>query len=337
MAAALLTAPATAQQNRQQPANQQPAARQPAAQQSPAARVARQTPRAGQQQAAANPNNPNQQPFEPLTAAEQQQLHQFLLAWQEQSQGTKTLDLKFKRWHYDNKGAMTGIHATKAEGVIRYASPDKGLFRVDSLLFYNGMEEGKPTYKAIPDRFGEHWICNGKQLIEMDRSKEECEIQDLPPAMQGTQIFNSPLPFVFNLDAQQIVQRYWVRLVDVPNPEIVLVEAWPKRQEDRAQYKLVQIALDAKSFLPQALIMFAPNFDPTTTPNKDHYEFADVKRNAIGAGLQQFVKNFIPSKPPKHWKIVRNTFNPVVEPPDQGTPAAQNARGPAGTGQLQTK
>ncbi len=132
--------------------------------------------------------------------------------WQKQSQGTKTLDCKFKRWHYDINGAGKNIHATKAEGVIRYAAPDKGLFRVDSLVFYKGMVGDNPQYEAIPGRFGEHWVCNGKQLIEMDASKEECEIQDLPPEMQGKQIFNSPLPFVFNLDAQQIMQRYWVRL-----------------------------------------------------------------------------------------------------------------------------
>jgi TIGR03009 family protein len=122
-------------------------------------------------------------------------------------------------------------------------------------------------------------------------------------------------------------------LVDINNPNVVLVEAWPKQQEDRAQYKLVQIGLDAKTFTPQALIMFAPNFDPKTAPNRDHYEFSDVKRNAIGAGFQQFLNNFIPQKPPKHWKIVRNKFNPVVEPPAQPAPAAQNARGPAATGQ----
>ncbi len=150
--------------------------------------------------------------------------------------------------------------------------------------------------------------------------------------MQGTQIFNSPLPFVFNLDAKQMTERYWIQVAEQPNPDIVLVQAWPKRQEDRAQYKLVQIGLDAKTYLPRVLIMFAPNFDPKTAPNKDHYEFTGVKRNAIGAGLQKFVNNFIPQKPPKHWKIVRNTFNPVVEPPAQGTPAAQNAQGPAGAG-----
>lgn len=259
---------------------------------------------------------------------EQQQLQEFLFAWEKQSKGTKTLDCKFKRWHYDNKGAVGNIHSTKAEGVIRYAKPDKGLFRVDDLVFYQGMVDGKPSYKSIPERFGEHWVCNGKQLIEMDRSNKKCEIQDLPPNMQGQQIFNSPLPFVFNLDARQITQRYWIRMQATGHQNSVLVEAWPKRQEDRAQYKLVQIALDAKTFLPQALILYAPNFDPKTAPNKDQYEFSSVKRNTISAGLQKFINNFIPENPPADWKIVRNKFTPVVEPP------AQQANAPLENGKV---
>ncbi len=313
LAVGFAAAPAVAQQTSQSPIRRPPAGQQRAGQQP----IPQQ---ATQQVALAQPAA--QQPFPALTAAQQQELKQFLLAWEKQSKGTRTLDCKFKRWHYDNKGAQANIHASKAEGVIRYAAPDKGLFRVDDLVFFQGMEADQPVFKAVPGQFGEHWVCNGKQLIEMDRSKEQCEIQELPPEMQGQQIFNSPLPFVFNLDAQQILERYWVRLVNINDPAVVLVEAWPKRQEDRAQYKLVQIGLDAKTFLPQALIMFAPNFDPKTAPNRDHYEFSDLKRNAIGAGFQQFMKNFIPEKPPANWKIVRNKFNPVVEPP------AQQAAGP---------
>lgn len=313
---------------------QQAATNQPSAE-SPASRVAsRQQSTPAANQAAGNQSAGNQvpqAPFPPLPAAEQARLNQFLLAWQQQSQGTRTLDCKFKRWHYDINGAAANVHASKAEGVIRYAAPDKGLFRVDDIVFYQGQQDGKPQYQSIADRFGEHWVCNGQQLIEMDRSNKKCVIQELPPELQGQQIFNSPLPFVFNLDAQQILQRYWVRLVPIENPQIVLVEAWPKRQEDRAQYKLVQIGLDAQTFAPQALIMFAPNFDPKTAPNRDHYEFSDVQRNALTAGIQQFLRNFIVDRPPSDWQIVRNKYQPPAPEPLNSAPPTQQAAGPSRT------
>ncbi len=238
----------------------------------------------------------------------QAQLQKVLLAWQQQSQGTKTLECKFTRWHFDMFAAPAGLHATRADGVLKYAAPDRGLFRVDQLVFYAGIEGEKPHYKTQEGQFGEHWVCNGTQSIEMDRSKKECRIQDLPPEMQGKNIISSPLPFVFNLDAAQIQQRYWIRQVDAGSPGIVLIEAWPKRQEDRAQYKLVQIALEANTFLPQALKMYAPNFDFKTAPKWDQYEFSDVKRNSIGAALGVFMNNFVPERPPASWTILRDKF-----------------------------
>jgi len=233
-----------------------------------------------------------QQPFPPLSTAQQAKLDGVLTRWEAQSQATKTLDCSFTRWHYDLFAAPAGIHATRADGELKYAAPDKGLFRVDSLVFFNGMKEGKPQFKAQEGQYGEHWVCNGQALIEFDRSQKLCKVQELPPQMRGKAILNSPLPFVFNLDAKKIKERYWVRLTEAPKPGIILVEAWPKRQEDRAQYKLVQVALNEQTLMPQALLMYAPNFDQKTAPKWDHYEFSSVKRNAIGARFQQFLKHF---------------------------------------------
>lgn len=286
---------------------------------------ARNRAQAAQRQAAAQ--QLQNQPFPPLSAAEQAQLQATLMKWQAQSQATKTLECKFTRWHYDMFAAPATTHASRSDGVVKYAAPDQGLFKVNDKVFFIGMQDGNPQFKVQPGQFGEHWVCNGTQLIEFDRTKEECRIQDLPPEMQGKNIISSPLPFVFNLDANQIQQRYWIRTQDSGKPGIILIEAWPKRQEDRAQYKLVRIALDS-NFLPQALIMYAPNFDPKTARKYDHYEFTDVKRNAIGVGLREFVGiNFIPEKPPSNWKILRSKFSAPIEEPVQQA-AAPNAASP---------
>ncbi|MDA8697847.1 TIGR03009 domain-containing protein [Rhodopirellula sp.] len=249
------------------------------------------------------------QPFPALNPAAQAQLQTLLLNWEQQSKSMKTLECSFTRWHYDMFAAPQGQFASRADGVIKYAAPDKGLFRVDRLVFFGGFDANQQAIlQPQPGQFGEHWVCNGEQLIEFDRGRKECRVQTLPPEMRGQQIFNSPLPFVFNLDAQQIQQRYWVRQVQAPAEGMLLIEAWPKRQEDRAQYKLVQVALDAETFLPRALLMYAPNFHAKNAPKWDHYEFQDSKRNAIGAGFQRFLGNFIPEKPPSDWKILQNNF-----------------------------
>jgi len=289
----------------------QPAARQATARQATARQATNQANQQANQQAAPASNGAATQPFPPLNATEQAKLDQVLLAWQQQSQGTKTLECKFERWHFDLLAAPAGVHAHKAEGEIKYANPDKGLFRVDSLLFYKGMKDDMPQYGPIANKYGEYWVCNGVELIEYNREEKRCTVQKLPPNMQGQQIFNSPLPFVFNLDAQQIKQRYWVRTQPSPEPNTYLIQAFPKRQEDRAQYKMVQVVLD-QSFEPKVLQMYAPNFHEKLAPQWDHYEFSDVKRNALTAGFRQFLGNFIPKAPPSTWEVVREDFVPQI-------------------------
>ncbi len=280
-----------------------------------------------QQAAGAAPANPNAAPFPALNAEEQTRLQAMLKAWETQSKGTKTMSCNFAKWHFDLLAAPAGIHATKSEGIIKYAAPDKGLFKEETLVFYQGMQEGKPQYAPAKGKFGDHWVCNGEEVIEFDRSIEKCTITSLPPGMKGQEIFNSPLPFVFNLDAKKIQMRYWVREVKAPKEGIYLIEAWPKFQEDRAQYKMVQIALDDKKFLPTALIMYAPNFNAKNAPMWDHYEFTHLKRNAITAGISEFLGNFVPERPPSSWQIVREKM-PVAGQAAKQAAAPKDAAAP---------
>lgn len=271
-------------------------------------------------------------PFAPLGAAEQASLNQLLQAWETQSKSTKTLECKFERWHFDPAGAPAGVHSEKATGVIKYASPDRGLFSAETLVFFNGINNGKPVYIAKRDANGkelpgEKWVCNGRELIEFDHTEKKCTVREMPPGMQGQEIFNSPLPFVFNLDAKQIQERYWVRQVPAPKPDLVLIEAWPKRAEDRAQYRLVQIALSKDTFLPQALLQYAPNFNAKTAPMWDHYEFSSVSRNGVGQRVNLFMRSFIPEQPPADWKVTRQPFQ-GPQPPAAGQQRAAAGQAP---------
>lgn len=275
-----------------------------------------------QQAQSARAGNPNAAPFL-LTPQEQMALDQFLIAWETQSNGTKRLEAKFRRWHFDLLKAPPGVHASWAEGVLKYGAPDKGLFRVDQLKFFTGMVEGKPSFAETPGEYGEHWVCNGQELLEFDRSKKECRIQQLPPELRGKEIFESPLPFVFNLNAAKIKDRYWMKQIEA-QPGVVVIEAHPKLQADRAQYKFVRIVINAENFLPQALILYGPNFDPVTSPAYDHYEFTDVQRNSLAGGLANWMQLFIKERPPADWRVIQSAFRAeaplqVAQPGDGNT------------------
>src|SRR5690606_10319841 len=155
-----------------------------------------------------------------------------------------------------------------------------------------------------------------------DRSKKECRIQQLPPELQGKEILESPLPFVFNLNADRIKQRYWIRKID-SSAEVFVIEAHPKRQVDRAQYKFVRIIINAQTFLPRAVILYGPNFDPVTSPNWDQYEFTDVERNTIRQGMAAWGRVFIDERPPADWKVIRDTYRPAGSSPQMAQPATE--------------
>lgn len=261
-------------------------------------------PQAGQAPAAVEPNRP----FPPLSQAAAQQLQLILQKWEQSSQATKLLECKFTRWHFNELKASGGYYASRAEGMIRYAAPDKGLYYISKLEEITGEQDGKPVYGPNPEEPGEYWVCNGNELMEFDRAKKECTIQVIPPEMRGQQIFNSPLPFVFNLKAQEIEQRYWLRQLPAPEGKnVIVLEAWPKLQQDRAQYKFVTVVVTQDTFLPEALVLYAPNATQTNMI-RDHYEFSGAKRNSFIANVRQFTDSFIKVQPPGDWKIIRQNF-----------------------------
>ncbi|WP_146519060.1 TIGR03009 domain-containing protein [Stieleria varia] len=262
---------------------------------------------AAQQRAAAAAASTAQAPFPPLDANAQARLDQILAKWEEQTKGTKTLECTFQRWHFDLLATPPGVYADKSIGDIKYSAPDKGLFKVNTKLFFTGMEGGKPQYAPQPGMEGEWYVCTGKEVLEYDRSIKQCTIQELPKEMQGVQIFNSPLPFVFNLDAEQMKQKFWIREVESKEPGMLMLEVWPKTAEDRAQYKVVQIGLGS-DFVIKGLVMYAPNFHPKNAPTWDQYQFDDVKRNSFAAGIQQFWNFFIPEKLPAGWNVQRGNL-----------------------------
>jgi TIGR03009 family protein len=137
--------------------------------------------------------------------------------------------------------------------------------------------------------------------------------------MQGKAIYNSPLPFFFGVEAAKIKERYWIRPLPPPagtdgsqRTDLIHLEAFPKYQADAANYHKVQIMIDQREFLPAAIIIFSPQWNPRF-PARDHFEFTERQKNfAFGDKLKEtlFSQEFIPMQPPKDWKIVEEQVQP---------------------------
>lgn len=268
-----------------------------------------------------------QAPFAPLSPVLSQQLDQVLAAWQRQSEQVERLRCKFERWQFIPGSAPTGKHATYAAGELKYLAPDKGSFKTTSLFFYTQGESGAPEYKQITGRFGDWWVCTGTELMEFDRTDKECVITEIPEAMQGKTIYESSLPFVFNLDAERIKQRFWIRPIESATGQTVqtlqnpaggkyVFEAYPRRQSDAANYQLVRIHLNARDFTIQALEIYPPNYDAKTNVAYDVYQFSEIEMNwgwLQRAAELEWLKEFIQVKAPSDWRVIRQKAPAAAE------------------------
>jgi TIGR03009 family protein len=237
---------------------------------------------------------PQQPPVPPfvLTPQEQQQLDMVLQGWEQHSKNVRTFECKFTRFEYDPTFGDANKPRFEDNGEIKYAAPDKGMFRVDA-----------------PRR--EHWVCDGQSIFEYNFLKKELIEYKLPPDMHGQAIADGPLPFLFGADAKKLKQRYYLRVTDQPAQNEFWLEARPKYQRDAANF--VRARLILQNMQPHALETYSPN-------GKDHtsYLFENIRVNARDplAPLRFFQGDpFRAATPPGWRKIVEPAAGQPGNPP----------------------
>lgn len=269
------------------------------------------------------------QPFQ-LDEGQQKRLDELLTWWESKSGKVNTYSCGFTRYEYDHVfGPKDPRYAkTKSEGIIRYASPDKGEFKIGRALEYQAPKDGQsvPEYVPVAGETNEHWICDGRSVFELNGAKKQLIQQELPPSLQGKKIADGPLPFMFGAEKDKLIQRYWIREVLPPNgrQNEYWFEAFPKTREDAANYHKLMVILDADNFLPTALQIFPPNYDPRTNPSRTVYTFSNREVDNLMHRSKQFFDRFISPKTPRGWKKVVMQFGA----PAGAGPAAQTARQP---------
>jgi TIGR03009 family protein len=257
-------------------------------------------------------NAPPQAPVVPqvpkgfdLNALQQAELDAVLTTWQTESAKINTFTCSFDRWEYVMAfGPVINGQAAplnKDKGELTYSKPDKGSFQITEISTYkklpppadqpNAPERGNwiPQPKAI----GEHWVCDGKSVYEYRNDQMQVIERPIPPQMQGQAIVDGPLPFLFGADADKLKQRYWMK-IDNQNqdPKQIWLVAMPKFQEQAANFSQVDLILDRKLELPQAMRVTMPNRDQHVYM----FDLKTAKQNKMLDRLQQalFQKPSIP-------------------------------------------
>lgn len=268
------------------------------------------------QAAAQSPAAPLAPEFMPLSADLDRFVDQILQAWEKSTKDIKRYRCSFVRWQYDTTKITNPeqFHAV-ASGVIRYMAPDKGMFKVEDERQVVQVS-GEYKLENSKGQIGEHWICDGESVYQYDESRKVAKKYQLPAQMRGKQVFNSPLPFFFGVEAQKVRERYWVNPIKpekgADGKQIYIVDVYPKFQADAMNYHHVRVFLDEAEFLPLAIHVHSTNWSKES-PNREIYEFRDRERIRDGVFetiKEAFSREFIPKEPPKDWTVEEGMLIP---------------------------
>jgi TIGR03009 family protein len=252
---------------------------------------------------------PARAPFQ-LTPQQEAELDMTLKSWEASSGAVKTFHSDFIRWEYDPVWGPQNAAKTEANGVVRYQAPDKGLYQITTAKNYNTTSNKFEPSTDVSQL--EHWVCDGTYVFHVNHKDKKMIKTELPPNMRGTQIADGPLPFVFGQKADKLKGRYWVRIVTPPDvKDQIWLEAFPKYQADAANYKKVDLILDAKKLLPLAIQTHDPN---PQTNIRVVYQFSNHKINGLFDNT--WFKNFIAPDAPAGYKLIEERYptEPAPQP-----------------------
>lgn len=227
------------------------------------------------------PQQPAAQAFPQLTPEQQAALDRLLAAWETRNASVTTWSCGFYKWEYNawSPADAGGERLAFAEssGEIKYAAPDKGLFRVKQSKQWNPETR---RYEVRGGEAGEHWVCNGTSIYEFRHTERQLRETKLPPEMRGKAISDGPLPFVFGAKADTLRKRYAMRVITPPGvTDQIWLEALPRYQADAANFSKVELILQARDLMPFAIQLYKPGGQ-----DRDVYQF-DPKTSLIDKGL----------------------------------------------------
>ncbi|MBM4010207.1 MAG: TIGR03009 domain-containing protein [Planctomycetota bacterium] len=263
-------------------------------------------PQAPPAQGAAQP--PQAQPPH-LTAEQQVALDQLLAAWETRNSAVRTWSCTFHKWEYNawspSDAGGERLAFAESSGELKYAAPDKGLFRVKETKQWS--PEAR-RYEVRGGDAGEHWVCNGESIYEFRHAERQLRETKLPADMRGTAISEGPLPFVFGSKATALKKRYWMRIITPPDVrDQIWLEALPKEQRDAANFSKVELILQ-RDLMPFAIQIYKPGGQ-----DRDVYQF-DPRTNLIDKGLD-LIRDFAKPMTPFGYKYVLEDLQAAAAAP----------------------
>ena len=214
-------------------------------------------------------------------------LWQLLGEWEKGSARVQKIHGKHVRRAYDHTFEIEKI----SQGEFWYEHPDKGRMDIKPVKITQKMlaDRNQPNAQVVKKKNGKpfelksddpsRWICDGETMYEIDDQRKEARMMVLPPQLRGTQIMNSPLPFLFGLPRDEALRRFNLTIIKDYRPTypVVRLQATPRLSKDAKNWRQADILLDTNTYLPQAVKLLNPAGTKDT-----RYTFSDLEVNKNG-------------------------------------------------------
>ncbi len=213
--------------------------------------------------------------------------------WEEKSAQLKTLDVKIFR--VDKNPAW--------EQVDYYEG--RALFKSPNLAFidFNKIRQDEKQKPVRDPRDNTKWVstpferivCTGQEVWQYKSDTQQIFIFPLGKNEQKKAIEEGPLPFLFNMHAEDARKRYQMSLIS-EDAKTYGVSIKPKLPEDQESFSLAFVNLDRRYLLPVRIVMNSP----------DGKSQKDFRLGSMYPNKAVNDKNFEGKPLGSPWKMVRN-------------------------------
>ena len=267
-----------------------------------------------------------------LNPTEQQELDQFLARWEKYSAGIKRYDVDFNVFMYDSTipGAEPNKAYKVAFGYFKYiANPIRFVYVVEGE--WQDKKQIKRDGEKNPNILAEKTIIDEKTVFQYDyRAKTMVQI-NVPPEMIGRGIADSPLPLIFGAKADELKQRFSMKIVSVPDQDdIIWLQARPLLLEDQQEFKELEIMLNKRTLNARGLKQMDINEKAYKV-----YDLNSPKINDRLTAVLQDIKDWFTPDVPRGWKheemnwIAQPSPAPMVSQPPIGNPQLPQSPSPS--------
>jgi TIGR03009 family protein len=241
-----------------------------------------------------------------------QEMNQLLDAWEAQSKKVTSIDVAFER--IDKLGAAWGDVYYQGRAMLK--SPDLACLEFTKCKLD---DNGKPIYKR--DKNGkplqplerelepdpnERIVCTGKEVLQYQWDEKVVYVFPLEKEVRQKALQQGPLPFLFNMRADDAKKRYGMRVLQQDDKEY-LISIAPREEIDKQSFSKAFLWLNKKTFLPNKLWLF-----PIGGKELQEFRFTGIMANKpMDNGF------FSPNLKIAGWKVIFNPNNDGNNKPAQ--------------------